>query len=78
MIENQQCTILIYQGSGKDRIIQNKTFNNVRDLNECFNKINGLSCTKEIWLDECYISFKFKTTKSFFKALKVLQCYRDF
>ena len=65
-----QCSIMIYYKKGNK--VENKIFDTIWELNKCVNKINALSCKKEIWLDECYVSFEFKSEKGFNKALKIL------
>lgn len=68
MLDFMQTTILICCGSEVD----NRIFDDIRTFNKCFNKINSLNCAKEVWIDECYISFTFKSEKSYKKALTVL------
>lgn len=68
MLENMPTTIIICYKTE----VENRIFNGIRTFNACFNQINSLNCHKDIWIDECYISFTFRSEKSFKKALKIL------
>lgn len=70
MLDNMPTSIVIF--CEQDKSVENRIFDGIRTFNYCFNRINNLNCKKEIWVDECYISFKFKTVKSYKKALKIL------
>lgn len=75
MIDNIQCNITIYYTNGSNIKIEDRVFNDRGTLNKCFNEINKISCVKEVWLDETYVSFKFKTVKGFRRALRILEYY---
>ena len=68
MIDYMQTSIII---SYKDKV-DNRIFDSAKALNSYFNQINNINCTKEVWLDEAFISFTFKSERSYKKALEVL------
>ena len=72
MLDYMQATIIIDFKKDGEIKVENKIFNDIRSFNKSFNQINNINCRKEVWIDEAYISFSFKSEKSYNKALKVL------